>query len=80
VRSLIRQHRIRGVVHLARKKSAEESVRRPLHFYRENVEGLPVLLEAVGESPVTSFVFTSRAGVYGSPGIAVVDEASTATR
>ncbi|MFJ6656205.1 UDP-glucose 4-epimerase GalE [Streptomyces sp. NPDC091377] len=60
-------HGITGVVHLAGKKQVGESVDMPLHYYRENVEGLRVLLEAVTAAGVTSFVFSSSASVYGMP-------------
>ena len=74
VASAIRGHGITGVVHLAGKKQVEESVRRPLHYYRENVEGLRVLLGAVADAGVRSFVFSSSAAVYGSPTLALVPE------
>jgi UDP-glucose 4-epimerase len=70
----IHDHEVRGVVHLAAKKKVDESVRRPLHYYRENVEGLRVLLEAVTEAGVPSFVFSSSAAVYGAPDVDVVHE------
>ncbi|MEV5435780.1 UDP-glucose 4-epimerase GalE [Streptomyces sp. NPDC052682] len=60
-------HGVTGVVHLAAKKQVGESVERPLHYYRENVEGLRVLLEAVTAAGVPSFVFSSSAAVYGMP-------------
>ena len=74
VRRTIRDHEVDGVVHLAAKKQVEESVRRPLYYYRQNVEGLRVLLEAVSEAGVTSFVFSSSAAVYGAPDVDLVDE------
>jgi UDP-glucose 4-epimerase len=67
-------HDIHGVVHIAGKKQVEESVRRPLHYYRENVEGLRVLLEAATPADVQSFVFSSSAAVYGAPDVELVDE------
>ncbi|MEU6528419.1 UDP-glucose 4-epimerase GalE [Streptomyces sp. NPDC046928] len=68
-------HRITGVVHLAAKKQVGESVDRPLLYYRENVEGLRVLLEAVtATSHVRSFVFSSSAAVYGTPDVDLVTE------
>jgi UDP-glucose 4-epimerase len=70
----LREHAVRGVVHLAAKKQVEESVRRPLLYYRENVEGLRVLLEAVTDAGVPSFVFSSSAAVYGAPDVDVVRE------
>ena len=56
-----------GVVHLAAKKQVGESVEQPLRYYRENVGGLAVLLEAVAAAGVGSFLFSSSAAVYGMP-------------
>lgn len=70
----VRDHGVRGVVHLAAKKAVEESVREPLLYYRENVEGLRVLLEAATGAGVESFVFSSSAAVYGEPDLDVVSE------
>ncbi|MFD3837728.1 UDP-glucose 4-epimerase GalE [Streptomyces sp. NPDC058642] len=76
-------HAVTGVVHLAAKKQVGESVDLPLHYYRENVEGLRVLLEQVtgggvpgapGASGVSSFVFSSSAAVYGTPDVELVTE------
>ncbi|MET8408250.1 UDP-glucose 4-epimerase GalE [Streptomyces sp. NPDC005195] len=64
------EHAVTGVVHLAAKKQVGESVDLPLHYYRENVEGLRVLLEAVTAASVRSFVFSSSAAVYGMPSAA----------
>ncbi|MET7381083.1 UDP-glucose 4-epimerase GalE [Streptomyces sp. NPDC005526] len=68
------EHEVTGVVHLAAKKQVGESVDRPLHYYRENVEGLRVLLEAVTAADVPSFVFSSSAAVYGMPDVDLVTE------
>ncbi|WP_143649730.1 NAD-dependent epimerase/dehydratase family protein, partial [Streptomyces tricolor] len=68
------EHEITGVVHLAAKKQVGESVDRPLHYYRENVEGLRVLLEAVTAAQVPSFLFSSSAAVYGMPDVDLVTE------
>jgi UDP-glucose 4-epimerase len=67
---VIRDHGITGVVHLAAKKQVGESVELPLHYYRENVEGLRTLLAAVTEARVASFLFSSSAAVYGMPSAA----------
>ncbi|MFF9769686.1 UDP-glucose 4-epimerase GalE [Streptomyces sp. NPDC014636] len=67
-------HRITGIVHLAAKKQVGESVDRPLHYYRENVEGLRVLLEAVTRAAIPSFLFSSSAAVYGMPDVDLVTE------
>src|SRR5215213_6234449 len=74
LRQAMAEHEIRGVVHLAAKKQVEESVRRPLHYYAQNVEGLRVLLDAVASSGVESFVFSSSAAVYGAPDVDLVRE------
>ncbi|WP_371528897.1 UDP-glucose 4-epimerase GalE [Streptomyces sp. NBC_01283] len=68
------EHAVTGVVHLAGKKQVGESVELPLHYYHENVEGLRVLLSAVTEAGVASFVFSSSAAVYGMPDVDLVTE------
>ncbi|MFI9202137.1 UDP-glucose 4-epimerase GalE [Streptomyces sp. NPDC053048] len=65
---------VTGVVHLAAKKQVGESVEKPLLYYRENVHGLTVLLEAVVAAGVRSFVFSSSAAVYGMPDVDLVTE------
>ncbi|GAB2903985.1 UDP-glucose 4-epimerase GalE [Streptomyces mayteni] len=60
-------HRVTGVVHLAARKQVAESVGDPLGYYRANVHGLTVLLEAVAAAGVRRFVFSSSAAVYGMP-------------
>jgi UDP-glucose 4-epimerase len=67
VEDTMRTHSVRGVVHLAAKKQVEESVRRPLYYYEQNVEGLRRLLEAATATGVESVVFSSSAAVYGAP-------------
>src|SRR3712207_5366733 len=70
----IRDSGVHGVVHIAGKKQVEESVRRPLFYYRENVEGLRTLLQAATEEGVSSLVFSSSAAVYGASDVELVDE------
>jgi UDP-glucose 4-epimerase len=74
VEHTLRSHAVRGIVHLAAKKGVEESVRRPLQYYEENVEGLRRLLQAAEVEGVESFVFSSSAAVYGAPDVDRVDE------
>ncbi|HEY8979155.1 MAG TPA: UDP-glucose 4-epimerase GalE [Streptomyces sp.] len=74
VASTLAAHEVTGVVHLAGKKQVGESVERPLHYYRENVEGLRVLLDEVTKAGVASFVFSSSAAVYGMPDVDLVTE------
>ncbi|MFD9907214.1 UDP-glucose 4-epimerase GalE [Streptomyces sp. NPDC059063] len=70
----LKDHAVTGVVHLAAKKQVGESVEQPLRYYRENVEGLRVLLDAVAAARVPSFVFSSSAAVYGMPDVDLVTE------
>ncbi|MFF5704288.1 UDP-glucose 4-epimerase GalE [Streptomyces sp. NPDC012794] len=70
----IAEHKITGVVHLAGKKQVGESVEKPLYYYRENVQGLTVLLEAVAAAGIRNFLFSSSASVYGMPDVDSVTE------
>src|SRR5215217_6103087 len=79
VEQTIRGHDVDGIVHIAAKKQVEESVRRPLFYYEQNVEGLRRLLEAATATGVGSFVFSSSAAVYGAPDVDLVRE-DTETR
>lgn len=68
------EHAVTGVVHLAAKKQVGESVEQPLRYYRENVHGLTVLLEAVVAAGVRRFLFSSSAAVYGVPDMDLIPE------
>ncbi|MBT2400757.1 UDP-glucose 4-epimerase GalE [Streptomyces sp. ISL-100] len=68
------EHGVTGVVHLAARKQVGESVEKPLLYYRENVYGLTVLLEAVVAAGVRHFLFSSSAAVYGIPEAELISE------
>jgi UDP-glucose 4-epimerase len=78
VADALRDHAIDGVIHCAGFKYAGESVARPLHTYRQNVTGTESLLDAMARASVTRLVFSSSAGVYGTPPVERVTE-DTAT-
>jgi UDP-glucose 4-epimerase len=61
VLATLREHDVRGVVHLAAKKAVGDSVERPLYYFRENVSGFERLLAAMGEVGVDRMVFSSSA-------------------
>ncbi|WP_210491564.1 UDP-glucose 4-epimerase GalE [Patulibacter sp. SYSU D01012] len=63
-----------GVVHLAGLKYAGESVHVPLDFYRANVEGTRVLLEAMAAREIDRLVFSSSSATYGTMEGEVVTE------
>ena len=67
VAKALRAHRVDGVIHLAAKKAAGESVTMPLYYYRENVSGMVELLAAMSEVGVAKLVYSSSAAVYGTP-------------
>ena len=60
-------HGVDGVIHLAAKKAAGESVHLPLEYYRENVGGVLTLLEVMREQGIGRLVYSSSAAVYGTP-------------
>ena len=65
VAEVLRRHHVTGVVHLAAKKAVGESVAKPHHYYRQNVEGAMALTEAMVETGVRRLVYSSSASVYG---------------
>ena len=71
---VLTEHQVTGVLHIAAKKQVGESVEQPLRYYRENVEGLRVVLEAAAEAGVRRFLLSSSAAVYGMPDVDVVTE------
>jgi UDP-glucose 4-epimerase len=73
---LMREHHVTGVVHLAAKKAVGESMERPLWYYRENVDGILSVLEAMSGVGVRNMVYSSSAAVYGQPDHASVSEDS----
>jgi UDP-glucose 4-epimerase len=71
---VLHEYAVTGIVHLAGKKRVAESVENPLFYYRENVEGLRVLLDAAAATGVRRFLFSSSAAVYGMPDVDLVTE------
>jgi UDP-glucose 4-epimerase len=67
VRSIIREHNITGVVHLAAKKQVGESVEQPLMYWEWNVSKMISFLDVLVSENVRNFVYSSSAAVYGNP-------------
>lgn len=63
-----------GVMHFAAYKSVNESVENPLLYYRNNLDSLLALLEAMNDSHVDRIVFSSSCTVYGQPDTIPVTE------
>lgn len=67
LKKVFSENNIYGVVHFAGLKSVSESIRMPLRYYENNVQGsLNVLNEALVYN-VDRFIFSSSATVYGEP-------------
>lgn len=60
-------HKISLVVHLCSSISVEESVRQPLEYYRNNVDGFLSLCEAMRDFKVLKLIFSSTCSVFGTP-------------
>lgn len=76
VEATLRENSIDGVIHCAGFKYAGESVRRPLHTWRQNLSGTESLLAAMASVGVTRIVFSGSAAVYGTPAEELVTEAT----
>ena len=59
------ENAITAVMHFAGYKSVGESVREPVCYYRNNLDGVLTLLEVMAEHSCHQFVFSSSATVYG---------------
>jgi len=65
--AVMQQHRPMAVIHLAGLIAAGDSVTDPMAYYRNNLSGTLVLLEAMRNCGIHRLVFSSSAGVYGEP-------------
>lgn len=62
---LFDKYTISAVMHFAGLKSVAESVRQPLLYYENNVNGSLVLFQAMARAGIHKLVFSSSATVYG---------------
>lgn len=60
-------YKIDAVINFAGLKAVGESVKKPLEYYDNNVNGARVLLQVMKEKKCYNFVFSSSATVYGEP-------------
>ena len=63
---VFRENPIDAVIHLAGFKAVGESVRRPVAYYRNNLDSTLALLEAMDRHGVKRLIFSSSATVYGA--------------
>lgn len=57
---------IAGVIHFAAFKAVEESIKHPLKYYQNNINGLVDILGLLDEFNIKTFIFSSSATVYGT--------------
>lgn len=70
------QYDIDSVIHLAGFKAVGESVRIPLAYYQNNLEGTITLCEVMAEHGVKKMLFSSSATVYRSDNAMPLDESA----
>lgn len=70
----VTEYGVDGIVHLAAKKRVDESIRHPMRYYRENVDGMRSLLSVSLERGIRRWVYSSSSAVYGAPRTELVRE------
>lgn len=74
VRQIIISSGAEVVIHFAGLKSVSESIRDPLLYYSNNVEGTLSLARAMKDTSAQKLIFSSSATVYGEPKIIPLSE------
>ena len=67
IREIFKNENIDAVIHFAGFKAVGESVKKPLMYYRNNLDSTITLLEVMSEFNCKKIVFSSSATVYGKP-------------
>lgn len=67
LRKIFNDNKIEAVIHFAGYKAVGESVKKPLMYYRNNIDSTLSLCEVMNEYNVKNIVFSSSATVYGNP-------------
>ena len=74
VQRICREHDVDDVVHFAAYKAVGESMENPAKYFSNNVTGSQKLFEALAQAGVHRVVFSSTAGIYGTPDVVPVTE------
>lgn len=77
--SVIRQHNPKAIIHFAADALVGESVVDPAKYYRNNVLGSFMLLEAARRNGIRHIVFSSTCASYGVPSVVPIPEAHVQT-
>ena len=67
VDKIFKNENIDAVIHFAGLKAVGESVKKPLLYYRNNIDSTLTLLEVMNKYNCKKLVFSSSATVYGNP-------------
>jgi UDP-glucose 4-epimerase len=67
IESVIRTHKIGGIVHTAALKAVGESMEKSDEYFQVNLDATNELIEIAKRNGVKKFIFSSTAAVYGSP-------------
>lgn len=76
LRKIFEENKIDAVIHFAGYKAVGESVKKPLMYYRNNLDSTLSLLEIMDEFNCKNLVFSSSATVYGKPETLPIKESS----
>lgn len=76
---IFKEHKIDAVIHFAGYKAVGESVKKPLMYYRNNIDSTLTLCEVMQKFNVKNIVFSSSATVYGAPKALPIKETSEVT-
>ncbi|NLL69190.1 MAG: UDP-glucose 4-epimerase GalE [Acholeplasmataceae bacterium] len=74
LKEVFKTEKVDAVMDFAAKIVVPESVKEPLSYYHNNLEGVRLILEAMVEFGVKHLVFSSTAAVYGEPENGVCQE------
>ncbi len=67
IRTAIREHNVKAIMHFAGSVVVPESVSDPLKYYRNNTAASRALIESAVVEGVPHFIFSSTAATYGTP-------------
>lgn len=65
LRKVFSENQVDAIIHFAAFKAVGESVKKPLQYYRNNLDSAMAMLEVMEEFGCKKFVFSSSATVYG---------------
>ncbi|MDR2748645.1 MAG: UDP-glucose 4-epimerase GalE [Bifidobacteriaceae bacterium] len=79
LKKVFTENKIDAVIHFAGYKAVGESVKKPLAYYKNNLDSTITLLEGMKEFGCTKFVFSSSATVYLDENVVKYNEKTTKT-